>query len=178
MNNTIRIALVTIVLSLVSACSVETRTGENILRISFTPSYDEHRDWAATTLIIFNYHHMPNYSQNDIIDYYDYHYGYNDTSINEISWLLWDLAGIDSHVTGTLSLREIRSQINFGQPILLFFEGDYDGRYMLLHGYDDNGYVYLHEPGFGTRVVHHNSLSPLRINNRAHYWTASLLIHN
>lgn len=178
MNKTICIALIPLILSLLTACTLETRTEENILRISFTPSYHENWDWVATTLMIFNYHQSAYYSQSDIVNYYDYHYGYDNVAINEVSWLLWDLAGIDSQLTGTLNVREIRTHINSGEPILLFYGTDYDGKYLLLHGYDDSGYVYLHEPGFGTRVVHYNSLHSLRINNHLYYWTASLLIYN
>ncbi|MFT6029922.1 MAG: hypothetical protein ACI8O8_001663 [Oleiphilaceae bacterium] len=177
MNKTTQITLLSLIISLVSACTLETRSEDNILRISFTPSHQENWSWAATTAMIFN-HHNTDYSQNDIIDYYDYHYGYDEVSINEISWLLWDLAGIDSYLTGTLSLREIQTHINSGQPILLFYGDDYNGRYVLLHGYDDNGYLYLHEPEFGTRVIHYNSLYSLSFNNLAYYWSSSLLIHN
>ncbi len=175
MYKTIQIAFLALTLVLVSGCKIDTQPETNVLRISFVSAKHDHWDWAAATKMIFKYNNIY-YSQNDIIDYHEYRYGYGDVSIDKISWLLWDLGSIDSLLTGTLSFHEIRSNIDSGNPILLHYGNSYDGRYMLLHGYDDNGYVYLHAPYYGTRIIYYDDLFYRELRGLGYYWVSSLII--
>jgi len=175
MYKIIQVTFLTLTLALVSGCKVETQSDSNVLKISFSPSNHEHWSWPAATSMVFDFLNL-DYSQDDIVDFHYYHYGDSDVSTNDISWLLWDLGGIDSHLTGTLSFREIRSHINSGNPVLLHYGDYYSGHYVLLHGYDDNGHIYLHDPNYGTRVIHYDDLFYQEFYDLGYFWASSLII--
>lgn len=175
MHRTIQIVILSLTLAMTSGCNIENRSEDHVLRISFAPAYHEQWGWAAATTMVFDYYSFY-YSQADLVDYHDYYYGYGSVSIDKISRLLRDLGGINSLVTGTLSFRDIRSHINSGNPILLHYGDYYSGHYVLLHGYDNNGYLYLHEPDYGTRVIHYDDLFTKQIYGQGVFWTSSLII--
>jgi hypothetical protein len=177
MNRIIQIFSLALIFSLVSGCNVETRSGGNVLRISFSPGSYEHGSWAAATAMVFDFHNIY-VSQEDIVDFRYYYYGNGDVEISDISWLLWGLGGIDSRLTGTLSFQEIRFYIDSGNPILLQYGDYYNGHYSLLHGYDDRGHIYIHDPDYGTRVIHYDDLYFRKINGLEYYWESSLIILN
>jgi len=175
MNRIIQITFLALTLVLVSGCKVETRPDNHVLRVSFSPAHFDDWGWAAATAMVFDFNDTY-YSQTEVVDYHYYHYGYDDVSINDISLLLWEIGGIDSYITGTLSFREIRTHINSGNPILLHYGDYYNGQYMLLHGYDDNGYIYLHDPDYGTRIIHYEDLFLQEFYGLGNYWSSSLII--
>ena len=172
-----KIVLLVLIFILVSGCRVETHSEDFILNLSFTPSYDEYSDWAAATAMVFNYHDR-NYSQAYLVEFSDNYFGYGSPSIDDIGWLFWALGGLDSYVTGTLSFGEIRSQINEGNPVLLQYGGYYSGHFLVLHGYDSEGNVFIHEPGYGTRLIRYDDLYYCFIHGAGHYWESSLLLLN
>ncbi len=127
-----KIALLGLFFIVVSGCHVESQSEDFVLQIDFMPSYDEHRNWAAATAMVFDYHDIY-YTQADLIEFSYNYFGYNNPSIDDISWLFWDLGGIDSYVTGTLLFREIRSQLSKGNPILLQYGSYYSGHLLVIH---------------------------------------------
>jgi len=167
--------LLVLVVILVSGCRVETKNDDFILQIYFTPSHHENWSWAASTEMLFDYHGLY-YSQADLVDFSDYYFSYSSPSIHDISWLFWDLGGIDSYVTGTLSFGEIKAQLKQGNPILLQYGSYYNGQYIVIHGYDYSGHVYIHEPGYGTRLVHYDDLFFHHFSGRGRYWESSLIL--
>ena len=175
MNQKIQIIFLALILALVSGCKVETRSDDHVLRVSFSPAYFDDWGWVAATAMVLDFHNTY-YSQAEIVNYHYDHYGYDDVSIIDISLLLWELSGIDSRLAGTLSFREIRSHINSGNPILLHYGDYYNGHYVLLHGYDDNRHIYLHDPAYGTRVIHYDDLYLHELNGLGYYWSSSLII--
>ncbi|MFT7186441.1 MAG: hypothetical protein ACI84K_001841 [Pseudohongiellaceae bacterium] len=172
-----KISLLILIFILVSGCRVETQTEDVVLHLSFATSQDEHRGWAAATAMVFNYRERY-YSQAHLVEFSDNYFGYESPSIDDISWLFWELGGLDSYVTGPLMFGEIRSQLNEGNPILLQYGGYYGGHYLVLHGYDNQGNVYIHEPGYGTRVMHYDDLYYRFFHNEGHYWESSLILLN
>lgn len=161
---------------LISGCHITSQQGSYILEIETTPYRESDSSWARATEIILR-HHQLYYSQQDLLDY---QYVYLDTestpTIDDISWLLWDLGGLDSYVSGTLSLIKIRSQLRQGSPVMLQYGPYYSGHYLVIYGYDDHDRVYIHEPGYGTRVIHYTDLYYQRFHGKGHYWESSLLI--
>lgn len=164
-----------LIVILVSGCRVETKNDDVVLHLFFSPSHHESWNWAAATEMLFDYHEIY-YSQADLVGLSDYYFDYTTPSINDISWMLWVLADMDSYVTGTLSFSEIKAQLNQGNPILLQYGSYYDGRYLVVHGYDHNGRVYIHEPGYGTRVVNYDDLYSRYFAGSHYYWESSLII--
>jgi len=172
-----RSVFLVIVLILLSGCHVETHPDDFILKIDFTTSHHEYRGWAAATEMLLSYHDIY-YSQEDLFDYRFHYSDYGTPSIYDVSWLLWDLAGLDSYVTGNLSFGEIKYQLHRGNPVLLQYGGYFSGNFLVLHGYDHLGHVYIHEPGYGTRIVHYDDLYYWFFHNVGQYWESSLILEN
>ncbi len=164
-------------LIMMSGCRVETHSENFVLDIHFIPAYEEQWGWAAATAMVFR-HQGIYYHQADLVDYQYHYFGYRKPSINDISWLLWDLGGLDSYVTSTLTFGEIRSQLNQGKPILLQYGAYYSGHVLVLHGYDHQGHVYIHEPGYGTRVMHYDDLYYRYFQGSGRYWESSLILEH
>lgn len=172
----LKIAALSLLIIGLSGCHVETRHHPHdfSLEIYFTPTHQDHWGWAATTTTVFDYYGIY-YTQADLVDFHYHHYHYSNPSIDDLSWILWDLGGIDSHVESTLSFSEIKHEIDLGNPIYLHYGGYYSGHFLLVYGYDHRGHVYLHDPGYGTRVVHYDELFYQYFHGAGHYWEASLI---
>jgi Peptidase_C39 like family len=161
----------------ISGCRVESHDDGFVLDVYYSPAHKEHAEWAAATSMLFNYHNVY-YTQDELI-YYQYHYANYDTpSLADISWFLFDLAGLDSYITGSLTFSEIRYNIDHGKPILLQYGGYYSGHILVLHGYDQQGYVYIHEQGYGVRVLHYDDLYYRYFHNAGYFWESSLVLNN
>lgn len=159
---------------LLAGCRVETRNDDLVLQIYFSPAYHESWSWAASTEMLFDYYGIY-YSQADLVDASVDYFGYTNPSIDDISWLFWIIGGLDSHVTGTLSLNDIKAQLMQGHPVLLQYGSYFSGRFIVVHGYDNNHHLYIHEPGYGTRVIHYDELFNRRFYGKNYYWEASLI---
>lgn len=169
--------LIIFLVILVSGCRVETKNDDLVLQIYFSPSHHENWSWAAATEMLFDYHGIY-YSQADLVDLSNYYFAYNEPSIHDISWMFWALDGLDSYVTGTLSFGEIKAQLRQGNPILLQYGPYYKGRYLVVHGYDYSGHVYIHEPGYGTRLIQYDELLNRYFSGRNYYWEYSLILEH
>lgn len=170
-----RITLLMLICIFVTGCRVETESRDFVLKVDFAPTYHDHPSWAAAAAMVFDYHDRY-YTQTDLIDFSRYYFGYTHPSIDDIGWLFWDLIGLDSDVTGSLTFRDIRSQLNRGNPVLLQYGDYYRGHFLVLHGYDSNGHVYIHEPGYGTRIIHYDDLYYRTFHGEGHYWESSLIL--
>jgi hypothetical protein len=167
------LVLLTLIFSL-SACHVTTYPQRQILEIEFD-YHPQQSNWAAATKTIFEYHGFY-YTQADLVDYH-YRYVHSDIpSIDDISWILWDLAGIDSYVSSTLSRRDLTSEIDRGNPILIQYGAYYSGHYLVIYGYDSDGYYYIHEPGYGTRLLRYDDLDHHYFQGHGYYWESSLIL--
>lgn len=175
MNSFNKAAILILLVIFVSGCRVETRDDDLVLQLYFSPSHHESWSWAASTEMLFDYHGIY-YSQSELIDFSLDYFSYTSPSIYDISWLFWIVGGLDSYVTGTLSFAEIRTQLNLGNPILLQYGSYYNERHLVVHGYDRNGYVYIHEPVYGTRVIHYDDLFNRYLSGRDYYWESSLIL--
>lgn len=167
--------LIMLVVILVSGCRVETRDDDFVLQIYFTPTYHEHGSWAAASEMIFDYHGI-HYSQSDLFHWSADYFGYSEPSIYDISWMFWLLSDLDSEVAGILSFGDIKAELKRGNPILLQYGSYYGGQYIVVHGYDYSGHVHIHEPGYGTRVVHYDELFHRSFSGGDYYWDASLIV--
>lgn len=166
-----------LMIAVISGCRVESHSDELVLDVYYTPAREEHWGWAAATAMLLSYHNI-SYSQTEIAYHqYDY-FERNNPSLDDISWLLWGLADLDSYVTGTLTLSAIRSHIDRGTPILLQYGDYYSDHILVLYGYDQRGHVYIHEQGYGTRVLHYNDLYYHYFHNTGHYWESTLVLYN
>jgi hypothetical protein len=187
MYRSIQILFIVVVVAFATGCRVETYSDgysnhdadgspdNYVLQISYQPVDSQYSGWAAVTAMLFDFHHM-HYSQTDVVDFHYFLFGHDSASIDEINWLLWDLGDVDSAVTGTLSFDAIRAEINSGNPVLLQYGDYYEEHYMVLHGYDENGYVYLHDPAYGTRVVYYGDLYDRYFEGTQYHWVASLTL--
>ena len=175
MLRTIHIIFLVLVAAIVSGCQVETYPSAHVLHIPFSLHSNDHSGWAASTKMVLHYRGL-SYSQEEIIDYHQYYTHSRSATIDEISWLLWELGDIESVVTGTLSFAEIQSHIDLGEPVILQYGDYYDGHYVVLHGYDDDGYVYIHEPYFGTSVIHYEDLYHRYFHGKSQHWSSSLIV--
>ncbi len=174
-NGIIRLCLIATIIVL-AGCRVTT-TGNDyyVLDMQHSHSPSSYASWVSTTYTTLHYYGFP-YSYTEILYEYEYYYGSLYPSLYDLSWLLWDLGGIESGITGALSFEELRLSINQGHPIWINY-GSYNyGRLVMVYGYDKRGRVYVYEPGYGVRVMHYDSLRTWTVSGNVYYWEYSLLI--
>ncbi len=177
MQNTIRLLLLTCSVFLLSACHEVEHSDREVLEISYQSPYNASYHWTASLNMIFAYYRF-SYSQPDILDYYHYSTNTFDIYLHDIGWLLWELGDLDSDIIGTLTKAELYYELNQGKPVLLHYYDDFglNDKYIVIHGHDHHGHFYLHEPGYGTRLVHYNDLFSYSSNGKRFYWESSILI--
>lgn len=159
----------------VTGCRVTTDNNHFVLDMHYSHPPSPYAGWLSTTYTTLHYYGVP-VSYAGIEYEYQYYYGSHYPSLQDLSWLLWDLGGIESGITGWLSLGELRLSIDRGHPVWINY-GNYDhGHLLLVYGYDTWDRIYVYEPGFGVRVIHYDSLSTWTFSGVVHYWEYSLVI--
>jgi len=177
-NWIIRFCLIASVIA-VTGCRVTTdNTSDNhyvVLDMRHAHPPSSYASWLSTTYTTLHYYGFP-LSYAEIEYQYEHYYGSPYPSIYDLSWLLWDLGGIESGIKGWLSLEELHLSINRGHPIWINYGSYVHGHLVMVYGYDSWGRVYVYEPGFGVRVIHYDSLSTRTVSGVVYYWEYSLLI--
>jgi hypothetical protein len=70
--------------------------------------------------------------------------------IQEISYALYYFKGLNSSIIQRgLTFPEVKTEIDAGRPIVVFYTGSFIGHFVVLYGYDAAGQVYIHDPVFG-----------------------------
>ena len=160
----------------VTGCRVTNENHHFVLDMHYSHPPTSYAGWISTSYTTLQYYGVP-VSYAEIKYEYEYYYGSHYPSLQDLRWLLWDLGGIDSRISGWLSLEELRLSINRGHPVWINY-GTYDyGHLVMVYGYDNWGRVYVYEPGFGVRVIHYDSLRTRNVNGLIYYWEYSLIFN-
>ncbi len=83
-------------------------------------------------------------------------------SIPVIRETMFQFGGVGSaYLPRAMTFAELSSEINAGRPLIIAYRGSFSGHVVVLYGYDPEGFVYLHDPYFGTfrRVPYGQSFS-------------------
>ncbi len=77
-----------------------------------------------------------------------------------------------SYLPRALTFEELAFELDAGRPIIIAYRGSFAGHVVVLYGYDPDGFVYIHDPFFGTfrRVSYGNSFS----YNGQLFWSETL----
>lgn len=171
-----KLTLLSLMVILLSGCHEQSHhTDDFSLEIYFTPSDHDDWGWSASTSMLFDYRGL-SISQADLVDFHYYYSGYHTPSIDDIQWLLWDLGGLDSDITGTLTFSDIRFSLDEGSPLLLHYGDYFSGHFVVVYGYDHLGHIYIHDPDYGTRIIHYDDLYTLKFHGISHYWESTLIL--
>jgi len=60
--------------------------------------------------------------------------------------------GLRSEITGPLSFPALAAEIDAGRPVIAAYRG-VSGHVVVMYGYDPNGFVYIHDPLYGSHRV-------------------------
>lgn len=83
------------------------------------------------------------------------------------------LGGVSAQVVNSaLTYQEVVQEISANHPIIIAYQGSFAGHVVVLHGFDSQSNVYIHDPMYGTFVVPY-AVSGLY--NGAAYWSQSII---
>lgn len=54
------------------------------------------------------------------------------------------------YVPRPLSFQEVATEIDLGRPIIIAYRGSFVGHVVVLYGYEPGGFVFIHDPFYGT----------------------------
>lgn len=69
-----------------------------------------------------------------------------------IQQTLLAVGGLRSDVTGPLTFQALAAEIDAGRPVIAAYAGT-AGHVVVMYGYEPNGFVYIHDPLFGSFKV-------------------------
>ncbi len=130
--------------------------GGNVLAVPFVAQQTNVWCWAAVSEMILRYYGNP-VAQCQILSAW---YQGDCCTFASACRTTASIAGIQqtlsaygvgsAYLPRAMSFGELSAELDAGRPIILAYRGSFTGHVVVMYGYDPDGFVYIHDPFYGT----------------------------